>query len=177
MMPFPENLALPVVGHEQALARAEWAETLAVGYGLGAGGRTPERPSPADDSGHCDCSAYTAWCRGLRRQGWNTDAMRRDILGPQRTLLRLERPIPGAIVVFGAGADVGHCGLVKRVPRGWDGSRRAFAALVVSHASPKNSRGDAGHAIKATSGQLFYQPGDVVFGWDVRWPAPADPGR
>lgn len=101
------------------------------------GGKDPTAPDPADrwsleGSTHvnrtADCVAGVAWGMGWDRyqpqrfahiyDGWiNTDSMREDAAGPGRCFIRIDRPEPGAAIVYGSdphhkthGVAVGHIG-------------------------------------------------------------------
>lgn len=150
-----------------------------IGYGLGAGPESPDQDRPANAAMLCDCSALVNWCHRVsrrvasggeaewyRRHGGgyaNTDGIRADALdiGHGRWDI-IERPIPGCVVVFGNGPDVGHCGIwVWNHPR-FNGSAAGFGESLVGHCSLGNHR-KYGRAIMVTSAAAFYHPGDTVF--------------
>ncbi len=94
------------------------------------GGKDPTAPDPAtrwykrgssDENVTCDCTGGMSWGQGFDRyqpermghvyEGWiNTDSMRSDAAGRGKGFVRIYRPEPGAIVVYGAGDEVGHTG-------------------------------------------------------------------
>ncbi len=49
------------------LLRARSALGLRAGYQLGGGAQSPDMPTPLDEEGGCDCSAFACWCVGLRK--------------------------------------------------------------------------------------------------------------
>ena len=98
-----------------------------------------------------DCIAGASWCGGWDRfqperfahiyEGHiNCDSMRMDINGPGKCFERLERPIPGCMVVYGS-VDydhdghrdrVGHIGTVVGVPSKWnEHDIKSWTALIV----------------------------------------------
>lgn len=88
------------------------------------------KPGSTLENVTCDCMGAQAWAGGFDRYqpyrfvhvygGWiNTDSMRIDAGGAQRCFVKLDRPEPGCMVVFAAGAGghaVGHVGGVIEVP-------------------------------------------------------------
>lgn len=112
------------------------------------GGKDPTAPDPADRwsvagstfvNRTADCVACVAWGMGWDRyqpvrlshiyDGWiNTDSMREDAAGPGKCFVRIDRPEPGALVVYASdqqhkthGVAVGHVGGIVgyRFPE-WD---------------------------------------------------------
>jgi hypothetical protein len=98
-------------------------------YCLGAGGKLPEAEAPwsrcAKPTIHAhvggadfsDCSGFAMWCHRLPRQDatgkwWNTDTME----AKARTQgIDWTEAQPGDLVVYGAGAKIGHVGVVATV--------------------------------------------------------------
>ncbi len=155
-------------------ARATSALSPLVDYRLGAGGRDPASPTPADDEGLCDCSGYVAWCLGISRKvkvpayvrfngGWlSTDGMVHDALTVGGILDQVpndDDAIPGDVVVYGNGPRVGHCGVVIRTAtRGatypvqkWDPTKpRDY--WEIAHCA---AGAPPGHAIRITGWERF----------------------
>ncbi|MFZ4931546.1 LysM peptidoglycan-binding domain-containing protein [Chryseobacterium sp. Mn2064] len=96
-------------------------------YKLGAGGMDEKYHLPTKD-GKCDCSGFVCWVLGLSRKtkipfyqpgGWiYTDSMVDDINRNTGIFDRLTVPEVGCIVVYGAGKEIGHVGLVSEVENG-----------------------------------------------------------
>ena len=141
-------------------------------YRLGSGGMDPDSHTPAGRDGACDCSGYVAWCLGLSRMtdepfyrrffgadvGWiNTDAMAADIRSDAGILERLDRPVPGAIIVYPGPPvrPVGHCGIILRV--------RDATVTSVIHCSRTNHTA-TGHAVQVTDAAIFEAQADTVIG-------------
>lgn len=126
-------------------ARARGATALSVGYKLGAGGRDPASPTPADDLGYCDCSGFVAWTLGIPRKvptargysafngGWfSTDGMVHDLIAAREILTPPPFDMdtrPGMVLVYGNGDRVGHCGIVASVSAS---PGRAVAGVVLT---------------------------------------------
>ena len=145
-------------------------------YGLGRG--TTVGPSPRDETGACDCSAFVCWCLDIRKHqtqfawlvklngGWfNTDGMWWDATKETTGFFEtVDKPKPGAIVVFPGkatsnlpGPKIGHVGIISSV--GADGSYR------VVHCSSGNFK-QTGDAIRETAPTMF-TPASTI----VAWPA------
>jgi uncharacterized protein YfaT (DUF1175 family) len=148
-----------------AAMRAMSALAFDVDYRLGAGGRDPASPTPADDEGNCDCSGYVAWCLGISRRvrhpayvrfngGWlSTDGMVHDALSVGGILDQVpgdDRALPGDVVVYGNGARIGHCGIIVRIAP--LSSVKPREQWEIAHCS---SRAPANHAIRVTSYERF----------------------
>lgn len=111
-----------------AQARARWQSfiKLPIRYKLSAGGRDPRADDPrseVDGVNGLDCSgAHAAARRFARKQknfryygGWvNTDSMIADARGKQDLYEPLDRPVPGAVLVF-CGIDIDNDGKRNRV--------------------------------------------------------------
>jgi hypothetical protein len=106
------------------VGRAYSALTIPIEYRLGAGGRRPNDPSPADDQGRCDCSGFACWTLRMDRlqrvdgkDVWlSTGGMVADATGPRRWFEVIDRPEPGCLVVYRANPLVarvtGHVAVV-----------------------------------------------------------------
>lgn len=146
-------------------------------YGLGRG--TTVGPSPRDETGACDCSAFVCWCLDIRKRqtqfawltrlnhGWfNTDGIWWDATRETTGFFeKIDAPEPGAIVVFPSnaiseqpGPKIGHVAVITSVAA--DGSFR------VVHCSSGNFK-KTGDAIRETEPTMF-TPASTIFAW----PAP-----
>jgi cell wall-associated NlpC family hydrolase len=113
-------------------------------YCLGAGGRRPDASDPysscAKPGTHrhahrgrvfCDCSGAICWALGIPRKDpvtgrWlNTDEMERLA---RRQDIAWMHARPGDVLVFGAGAAIGHCGMVTRCDVGGPSMVAHFSA-------------------------------------------------
>lgn len=94
-------------------------------YKLGSGGMFPDDALPSRDN-FCDCSGFVCWVLHLSRKtdipfyrqfgGWIfTDSMEADVHRSSGIFEKLQFPEPGCIVVYGAGKQIGHVGLVSEV--------------------------------------------------------------
>lgn len=149
----------PVVRRARSMLGYKVLGQHPIRYQLGAGGRNPDAPHPAvyrDGRWACDCSGLAAWCLGIDRYqpefprfgGWiNTDSMLASARAGEGWFEFVDRPRPGDLVVYGAGAAVGHVGVVVKVPVGWQ--RRDWRRLRVVHCSAGLDR-RRGHAIGET---------------------------
>lgn len=110
------------------VARARSAINQGIRYKLGEGGTRPTAALPASGN-WCDCSGFVCWVLGLARQtklpfykkygGWiYTDSMVADVNSQAGIFEKLAIPEVGCIVVYGAGAAIGHVGLVSDVENG-----------------------------------------------------------
>lgn len=158
----------PLPGAAQIIARAKSAIGKGIRYKLGGGGMKPEAALPDAGTGICDCSGFVCWVLGLSRLsnqafykrygGWiNTDSMEDDILSSAGIFDQLNAPLPGCIVVYGAGSKIGHVGLVSEVKDG--------KMIKVIHCSSGNDR-TTGDSIQETKPTVFNRA-DVRFGWFV----------
>jgi hypothetical protein len=150
------------------------------------GGKDPTAPDPADrwtrpgssfENRTGDCVSAVAWGSGWDRyqpvrfahiyDGWiNTDSMRIDASGQQRCFRRIERPEPGAIVVYASdphrrshGVPVGHCGGITAYHRAeWEPSDAACweAIEVVNIAAYKDAKGRPIQANRLTTGRGWF---------------------
>lgn len=118
----------------------------------------------------CDCSGYVAWALGIPRRPWgaaggwfNTDAIHADARSAQRRVQRIERAVPGALLVYPShdgGKEVGHVAIVTEVSA--DG-----AALKILHCAPENyllepAPGAARNAIAETDAARFAEHADTL---------------
>ena len=114
----------------RALAKARIAMAFAKAnnaeYGLGWGGKNvnaehPYEWDPVRKVWRCDCSGMLAWCFGEPRLAdsiyFYTDQLEKDAKGQvKRDLgdgIEWRQGLRGDIVVYGAGARTGHCGIVS----------------------------------------------------------------
>jgi hypothetical protein len=165
-------------------ARAITGVSQLVDYRLGAGGRDPASPTPANDEGDCDCSGFVAWCLGISRKvaqpayvrfngGWlSTDGMVHDALTVGGILDQVpsdDDAAPGDVVVYGNGPRIGHCGIIIRTAtRGatYPVQEDVAKALGMKGWDPTKPRdyweiahcaagSPVGHAIRVTSWERF----------------------
>jgi murein DD-endopeptidase MepM/ murein hydrolase activator NlpD len=110
------------------VARARTAVGKKIRYKLGEGGMNPKAKLPTANN-LCDCSGFVCWVLGLSRKsdipfykkygGWiYTDSMVADVRSDAGIFEKLNVPEVGCIVVYGAGAAIGHVGLVSEVTNG-----------------------------------------------------------
>jgi murein DD-endopeptidase MepM/ murein hydrolase activator NlpD len=122
----PENAAFEVPTLQSSfILRARSVVNCDIKYKLGSGGMNPNFNLPSKDK-LCDCSGFVCWVFGLSRQakipfykqygGWiYTDSMVQDINSSAGIFERLPYPKGGCIVVYGAGRNIGHVGIVSEV--------------------------------------------------------------
>ncbi len=146
------------------VTRAKTAIGKGIKYKLSQGGMDPTKSSPTQN-GLCDCSGFVCWILGLSRKttipyykkfgGWiYTDSIVEDIKSTQGIFERLDTPEVGCIVVYGAGAKIGHVGLVSEVKNG--------KMTKVIHCSKGNDT-KFHDAIQETSPSVF-ERADTVWG-------------
>lgn len=143
-------------------------------YCLGAGGKNPTGELPwsvcAKPSFHshaklyskpifCDCSGFVCWCLGLPRHNsddtWNnTDHL--EYLASKHPVAWKDAQV-GDVVVYGAGAAIGHTGIVSRV--GKDGPTH------IIHCSASGS-----YAVKEQGPQLWLKHKAVIFRKSLAFP-------
>jgi LysM repeat protein len=122
------NIVVNNVQVNDLLTRARSAINKRIRYKLGSGGTNPASPLPTADH-LCDCSGFVCWVLGLSRNttlpfyqrfgGWIfTDSMEADVNSSAGIFEKLRVPEPGCIVVYGAGAKIGHVGIVSEVANG-----------------------------------------------------------
>jgi LysM repeat protein len=151
----------PIIVHDGSfwVARAKSAINQAIGYKLGHGGMHPDHNLPTK-TGLCDCSGFTAWVFGVKREtdipfyhrfnGWiNTDSMVADIQSSVGIFESIDIPEPGCIVVYGRQrrGTYGHVGIVSEVKNG--------AMVKVIHCSSGNDRNFGGRSIQETGPGVF----------------------
>ena len=158
------------------LARARGQVGQGTVYGMGRGATLG--PSPRDEIGACDCSAFVCWCLDIRKQqtqfawlvalngGWyNTDGMWWDATRESTGFFeKIDKPEPGALVVFPgratsklAGPKIGHVGVITSVA--------ANGSYKIVHCSSGNFR-TTGDAIRETAPTMFTTASTIV-----AWPA------
>jgi LysM repeat protein len=146
------------------ITRAKLVIGKGIRYKLGSGGMSPEKNSPATNN-LCDCSGFVCWVLGISREtdnpfykkfgGWiYTDSMEADVNSNSGIFERLQTPEIGAIVVYGAGAKIGHVGIVSEVSEG--------EMKKVIHCSAGNDRAFK-DSIQETGPLVFLRP-DAVWG-------------
>ena len=125
----PENnLQIETKNSNDIITRAKSSTNKGIRYKLGSGGMNPSLPLPTSNK-LCDCSGFVCWVLGLSREttipfykklgGWiYTDSMVSDINSPSGIFERITTPEVGCIVVYGAGAQIGHVGIVSEVVNG-----------------------------------------------------------
>lgn len=144
-------------------------------YRLGAGGIRPDQQMPWQGiTDHAsDCSGFVAWALGLSRnvrgtpwydaqhngEWFNTDAVVRDAKSPYGFVSQMEKPEPGALIVFprAEAQNYGHIGIVSVVGEKPEDLR-------VIHCSAGNYR-SGGDAIAETGAKVFLQRQDCIFAW------------
>lgn len=121
-MPTPKLADLPAeaIPVRDVLARCRASLEFGVRYKLGAGGRDPTAATPANAAGLCDCSGFAAWANHHDRKRsdgtWSyTDSIEADARKPGGYYERILVPVPGCVIVYGAGPKVGHVGIVSVV--------------------------------------------------------------
>lgn len=146
------------------ILRARSVVNCKLKYKLGSGGMNPDLKLPSNDN-FCDCSGFVCWVLGLSRKtsipfykqfgGWIfTDSMVSDVNSSAGIFERLHSPQPGCIVVYGAGKNIGHVGIVSEVSGG--------AMKKVIHCSSGNSK-KFNAAIQETSPAVFNRA-DALWG-------------
>ncbi|AEV98862.1 peptidoglycan-binding protein [Niastella koreensis] len=116
------------VTKDAIIKKAKSAINKGIRYKLGMGGTNPSAKLP-DQHNQCDCSGFVCWALGLNRKtdipfykkfgGWIfTDSMVADINSNAGIFEKLNTPVAGCIVVYGAGAQIGHVGIVSEVAEG-----------------------------------------------------------
>lgn len=124
-------------------------------YRLGAGDKRPDADTPFDADGASDCSGFVLWCHGIPRQDavtkrWlNTDAM--EALAKAQSIAWTQALL-GDVVVYGAGAAIGHCGLVSAVDA--SGPTRVIHCSARGKAAVK----DEGPALWLRKGARLWRP-------------------
>lgn len=123
-----EAAFLAGVTTDAIIKKAKSAINKGIRYKLGMGGTNPSAKMPDQDN-LCDCSGFVCWALGLNRKtdipfykkfgGWIfTDSMVADINTDAGIFEKLNTPVAGCIVVYGAGAQIGHVGIVSEVAEG-----------------------------------------------------------
>ncbi len=149
------------------------------------GGKDPTAPDPADRwskpgstfvNRTCDCVGAVAWGGGWDRyqrerfahvyDGWiNTDSMRIDAHGEARCFRRIDRPEPGAIIVYASdklhqshGVPVGHCGGITGYHRAeWEPSDpECWNAIEVVNVANYKEHDQPAQANRLTTGRGWF---------------------
>ena len=149
---------------QKLIDRAKSAINKGIRYKLGQGGMNPSAELPTANK-LCDCSGFVCWVIGVSRKtdipfykkhgGWiYTDSMVADINSNAGIFEKITTPEPGCIVVYGAGAKIGHTGIVSKVVNG--------TMDKVIHCSSGNDK-KFKDSIQETSPDIFNRA-DTVFG-------------
>ena len=123
-----QSLVVETLQPNAIITKARSAINKGIRYKLSKGGMKPELPLPTSDN-LCDCSGFVCWALGLSRKseipfykakgGWiYTDSMVADVNSPSGIFEKINTPEVGCIVVYGAGAQIGHVGFVSEVTNG-----------------------------------------------------------
>lgn len=126
-VPADEITVVTTAGRD-LVARARSAINKGIRYKLGSGGMKPEAALPASNK-LCDCSGFVCWVLGVSRKstipfytrygGWiYTDSMVADVNSNAGIFEKINIPEAGSIVVYGAGDQIGHVGIVSKVSNG-----------------------------------------------------------
>ncbi len=113
---------------QNILNKAKSAIGKGIRYKLGSGGIDEKFHLPTKNN-MCDCSGFVSWIFGLSRKtsipfyqkfgGWiYTDSMVADINSTTGIFEKINLPEKGCIVVYGAGKNIGHVGIVSEVENG-----------------------------------------------------------
>ena len=122
------GIAVLTTAATDLIARARSAVSKGIRYKLGSGGTNPTSALPTSDH-FCDCSGFVCWALGLSRKttlpfyqkygGWIfTDSMVADVNSQAGIFEKVATPEVGCIVVYGAGAQIGHVGILSEVENG-----------------------------------------------------------
>lgn len=170
----------------ELLARVRSAAGNQTIYKMGGGTLDPRTPSPRDEQGCCDCSAFVCWALELAKYqpglawlakvngGWlNTDGIWWDATRERTGFFdQLERPAVGCVLVYPSkrvsgwpGPPVGHIGIVTAL----DAEGRASRVI---HCSSGNYR-KGKDAIAETGPEVFSAVGSTVAAWCATAERPA----
>lgn len=151
------------------VVRALSAVNKSTVYKMGRGGFNPQSALPHDFNKRCDCSGFVAWCIYMGRDlvstgkarflgfGWiETSLMYRDAMHKHMLFTRIEKPVPGCIVVYPDRRSLlskksGHTGVVVNVEPN---------TLTVVDCSSSNSRIHK-QAIRERNGNFFIKAGAI----------------
>lgn len=147
------------------LVRAKSAIGHGCRYKLGKGGFFPKSSVPWDEKMHCDCSGFTAWVAGMRRDQINakkwwskllpwfeTTMIYRDAIKTKYVFTAIDKPTVGCFVVLpDIGPLQGHIGIVSYV---YPGENRY---------SIVDCRSKKGEAIQEHDGAYFYKKAATKF--------------
>lgn len=148
----------------ELIVKAKSAINKGIRYKLGSGGMNPKSLLPTTNL-LCDCSGFVCWVLGISRKtdilfykkfgGWiYTDSMVEDINNQVGIFEKLNNPEVGCIVVYGAGNEIGHVGLVSEVDNG--------QMSKVIHCSSGNDK-SFNDSIQETSAKVFNRA-DALWG-------------
>lgn len=141
-----------------------------VAYKLGQGGINPDRSSPSNIDGFCDCSGFICWCLGISRMtkditavkfngGWiNTDLIVFDAQVSTGQFEKLIVPRVGALIVYGSKGlvkRIGHVGIISSVQQN---------GIKVIHCSSGNYKKTEA-AIQETGIDIFAKQPDLIYAW------------
>lgn len=106
--PKPPITKLGLMRRDSILSKANFAIRKGTRYKLGAGGYDPNAPLPHDANRYCDCTGFVAWALGIdRRRSRNgvvevqSDALVIEANKPNGNVLKLAKPEPGCVLVYG----------------------------------------------------------------------------
>lgn len=114
---------------ESRLTRARSVIGQGIKYGLGQGGMNPDNPTPASPTWKCDCSGFVSWVLHMSRKPkvtrwwWiETTNVYKDATGRQKVFVKIDKPVPGCIVVYpDRSGHEGHIGIVSEIRKtGYD---------------------------------------------------------
>jgi len=176
---------------DDVFQRAGSQKGLGIQYKLGGGAVRAARPTCADASDTCDCSAFVCWALGIDKQGsypylvpagqpvepgnqwYGTDNIWNDAVHLEVGLFQqIAEPVPGCVLVFPARrrpdgkVTPGHIGLVVQVG--------AAGVEAVLHCSSSNFKA-TGDAIQETDATVFQNRVGLIYAWCARIAQPAPP--
>lgn len=121
----------------------------------------------------CDCTGFLCWALGISRKaprqeawtlagGWiNTDSIWSDATHGGAMFRKLDRAVPGCVVVYpkaGSNEQYGHDGLVTAV------GSNGIATRVI-HCSASNFKAAPFDAVKENTGEAFLHQKATVYAW------------
>jgi hypothetical protein len=106
--PKPPLQRIGLLRKDSILSKARFAIRKNTRYVLGAGGYDPNAELPHDKNRGCDCTGFVAWCLGIdRRRSRNdlvevqSDALVIEANRPNGNVVKLAKPEPGCVLVYG----------------------------------------------------------------------------
>lgn len=168
--------------------RARSAVGKGIKYKLGRGGffATAPLPDAEPEIGSAlkrwirrfvlDCSGFIAWVCEMRRDQINakkkwskllpwieTTMVHKDATGPQHVFVKIDKPVPGCLVVYGdTGKSQGHIGIVSAVGA-WNPNRIVpLKSITVIDCSSGRSKA-TGDAIHERDGAFFLNNRKTIF--------------